>query len=144
MRSKVRAYSHQGHGPRADQQAGYISATSDSTASLANGSRSIHVGSVRRPSRGREATGETRRKLPSASGVEGVDLQVTLGNRGGVVARRSASELRRSTLPELASGSPNPCATDCPHHFFAHACVRARARKKCFAVVPQRFWRVGG
>jgi hypothetical protein len=23
MRSKVRAYSHQGHGPRADQQAGY-------------------------------------------------------------------------------------------------------------------------
>src|SRR5215510_9824203 len=31
MRSKVRAYSHQGHGPRADQQAGYISATSDST-----------------------------------------------------------------------------------------------------------------
>jgi len=39
MRSKVRAYSHQGHGPRADQQAGYISATSDSTTSLANGSR---------------------------------------------------------------------------------------------------------
>jgi hypothetical protein len=31
MRSKVRAYSHQGHDPRADQQAGYISATSDST-----------------------------------------------------------------------------------------------------------------
>src|ERR1041385_6523783 len=27
MRSKVRAYSHQGHGPRADQQAGYISAS---------------------------------------------------------------------------------------------------------------------
>ena len=24
MRSKVRAYSHQGHGPHADQQAGYI------------------------------------------------------------------------------------------------------------------------
>jgi hypothetical protein len=40
MRSKVRAYSHQGHGPRADQQAGYISATSDSTTSLAKGSRS--------------------------------------------------------------------------------------------------------
>src|ERR1700739_3907687 len=35
MRSKVRAYSHQGHGPRADQQAGYISATSDTTSSLA-------------------------------------------------------------------------------------------------------------
>lgn len=34
MRSKVRAYSHQGHGPRADQQAGYISATSDSTPHL--------------------------------------------------------------------------------------------------------------
>src|SRR6201987_244369 len=46
MRSKVRAYSHQGHGPRADQQAGYISATSDSTASLANCSRSMHIGSV--------------------------------------------------------------------------------------------------
>jgi hypothetical protein len=45
MRSKVRAYSHQGHGPRADRQAGYISATSDSTPSLANRSRSIHVGS---------------------------------------------------------------------------------------------------
>src|SRR5215831_16992563 len=44
MRSKVRAYSHQGHGPRADQQAGYISATSDSTPSLANCSRSIHLG----------------------------------------------------------------------------------------------------
>src|SRR6516225_11350556 len=47
MRSKVRAYSHQGHGPRADQQAGYISATSDSTPSLANGSRSIHLGRLR-------------------------------------------------------------------------------------------------
>jgi hypothetical protein len=44
MRSKVRAYSHQGHGPRADQQAGYISATSDSTTSLAKGGRSIHSG----------------------------------------------------------------------------------------------------
>src|SRR6201987_4140169 len=44
MRSTVRAYSHQGHGPRADQQAGYISATSDSTTSLAKGSRSIHLG----------------------------------------------------------------------------------------------------
>src|ERR1700693_2770461 len=44
MRSKVRAYSHQGHGPRADQQAEYISATSDSTTSLATGSRSIHKG----------------------------------------------------------------------------------------------------
>jgi hypothetical protein len=42
MRSKVRAYSHQGHGPRADQQAGYISATSASTPSLAKCSRSIH------------------------------------------------------------------------------------------------------
>ena len=44
MRSKVRAYSHQGHGPRADQQAGYISATSDSTPSVAKSSRSIHLG----------------------------------------------------------------------------------------------------
>src|SRR5215472_4494112 len=44
MRSKVRAYSHQGHGPRAEQQAGYISATSDSTPSVAKGSRSIHLG----------------------------------------------------------------------------------------------------
>src|SRR6516162_5912695 len=44
MRSKVRAYSHQGHGPRADRQAGYISATFDTTPSLANGSRSIHQG----------------------------------------------------------------------------------------------------
>jgi len=44
----VRAYSHQGHGPRADQQAGYISATSDSTTSLANGSRSIHSGQNRK------------------------------------------------------------------------------------------------
>ena len=32
MRSKMRAYSHQGHGPRADQQAGYIKATSDNRA----------------------------------------------------------------------------------------------------------------
>ena len=40
----MRAYSHQGHGPRADQQAGYISATSHSTPSLAKGSRSIHKG----------------------------------------------------------------------------------------------------
>ncbi len=40
----------QGHGPRADQQAGYISATSDSTTSLANGSRSIHSGNL--PPRG--------------------------------------------------------------------------------------------
>src|SRR4029077_13222934 len=46
MRSKGRAYSHQGHGPRADQQAGYISATSDSTTSLAKGSRSIHKGDI--------------------------------------------------------------------------------------------------
>jgi hypothetical protein len=36
MRSKVRAYSHQGHGPRADQQAGYISATSASSPPLRN------------------------------------------------------------------------------------------------------------
>ena len=35
----MRAYSHQGHGPRAEQQAGYISATSDSTPSVAKGSR---------------------------------------------------------------------------------------------------------
>src|SRR5271156_873907 len=48
MRSTVRAYSHQGHGPRADQQAGYISATSDSTTSLAKGSRSIHSGHDRK------------------------------------------------------------------------------------------------
>src|SRR5215472_4283271 len=47
MRSKVRAYSHQGHGPRADHQAGYISATSDSTTSLAKGSRSIHISDFR-------------------------------------------------------------------------------------------------
>jgi hypothetical protein len=40
----VRAYSRQGHGPRAEQQAGYISATSDSTPSVAKGSRSIHLG----------------------------------------------------------------------------------------------------
>ena len=53
MRSKVRAYSHQGHGPRADQQAGYISATSDSTTSLANGSRSIHLGQQHALSRSR-------------------------------------------------------------------------------------------
>ena len=39
MRSTVRAYSHQGHGPRADQQVEYKSATSDSNASLAKGSR---------------------------------------------------------------------------------------------------------
>jgi hypothetical protein len=44
----VRAYSHQGHGPRADQQAGYISATSDSTPSLAKCSRAIHKGQLER------------------------------------------------------------------------------------------------
>src|SRR5215472_8714727 len=49
MRSKVRAYSHHGHGPRADQQAGYISATSDTTTSLAKRSRSIHEGHLRKP-----------------------------------------------------------------------------------------------
>ena len=43
MRSKVRAYSIKATA-RADQQAGYISATSDSTPSLAKGSRSIHSG----------------------------------------------------------------------------------------------------
>ena len=43
MRPKVRAYSHQGHGPRADLQAGYISATSTPHAqSVAKRSRSIH------------------------------------------------------------------------------------------------------
>ena len=41
---KVRAYSHQGHGPRAEQQAGYISATSDSAPSVAKSSGSIHMG----------------------------------------------------------------------------------------------------
>ena len=44
MRSIVRAHSHQRHGPRADQQAGYISSTSDRTPSLANRSRPIHSG----------------------------------------------------------------------------------------------------
>ena len=52
MRSKVRAYPHQGHGPRADQQAGYILATSDSTTSLGNGSRSIHKGRLEPVDRG--------------------------------------------------------------------------------------------
>src|SRR5260221_2592404 len=64
MRSKVRAYSHQGQGPRDDQQDGYISATSDSTTSLANGSRSIHLGQsfafVARPISG----GSERRDRP--------------------------------------------------------------------------------
>jgi hypothetical protein len=41
MRSKVRAYSHQGHGPRADRQAGYISATSDSTPHLRRAAGSL-------------------------------------------------------------------------------------------------------
>jgi hypothetical protein len=50
MRSKLRAYSHQGHGPRAEQQAGYISATSDSTTSLAKDSRSIHCAGSSRSS----------------------------------------------------------------------------------------------
>jgi hypothetical protein len=36
---------------RADQQAGYISAASDSTPSLANGSRSIHLGRSVPPTR---------------------------------------------------------------------------------------------
>ena len=43
MRPKARAYSHQGHGPRADQQAGYISATSETCAELT----SIHSGHKR-------------------------------------------------------------------------------------------------
>src|SRR5215471_19229498 len=66
MRSKVRAYSHEGHGPRADREAGYISATSDSTSSLANGSRSIHIGSAKRPSLANTRTREKRRKQPLA------------------------------------------------------------------------------
>ena len=42
MRSNVRAHSHQGHGPRADQQAGYIEATSGYHASaVVISSRSI-------------------------------------------------------------------------------------------------------
>ena len=43
----ARAYSQKGHDPRVDKQAGYISATSEihSEFSLANRSRSIHLGS---------------------------------------------------------------------------------------------------
>ena len=43
----ARAYSQKGHDPCVDKQAGYISATSDiqSKISLANRSRSIHLGS---------------------------------------------------------------------------------------------------
>ena len=37
----MRAYSHQGHGPRADQQAGYISATSHSTPHLRRAAGSL-------------------------------------------------------------------------------------------------------
>jgi len=54
----VRAYSHQGHGPRADQQAGYISATSDSTPHL------------------RTAAGPYIRVEPSHSGVRARTVRI--------------------------------------------------------------------
>jgi hypothetical protein len=69
MRSKVRAYSHQGHGPRADQQAGYISATSDSTPSLAKGSRSIPSGQDRKPPISTWASANQRGKRPAGLAV---------------------------------------------------------------------------
>src|SRR5690242_16393993 len=73
MRSRVRAYSHQGHGPRADREAGYISATSDSTSSLANGSPSIDTVQLRdlcrADGKGRDAPeDETARAVIGAKG----------------------------------------------------------------------------
>src|SRR2546422_2663206 len=70
MRSTVRAYSHQGHGPRADQQAGYKSATSDSTPHL------------------RRAAGPYKRGMktssppPSLSGICGLG-EATFARMGG-------------------------------------------------------------
>jgi acyl-CoA synthetase (AMP-forming)/AMP-acid ligase II len=43
MRPKARAYSHRGHGPRADQQAGYISATSAACAELTCDQQPVHT-----------------------------------------------------------------------------------------------------
>src|ERR1700722_11334240 len=98
MRSKVRAYSHQGHGPRADQQAGYISATSDSTPSLAKGSRSIHLGQHR--STITLATGD-----PLWSPVADIRFQIeTLsGDRPKPDRPYSAAAVRLARLRSLAS-----------------------------------------
>jgi hypothetical protein len=98
MRSKVRAYSHQGHGPRADQQAGYISATSDSTTSLAKGSRSIHLGHNR-------PNGSPDRKgcYGSESSRSGASASVISARCGGTrlkphhTAKTLAGSAKRST-----------------------------------------------
>src|ERR1700693_2077193 len=43
MRPKARAYPHRGPRPRADQQAGYISATSDACAELTCDQQPVHT-----------------------------------------------------------------------------------------------------
>src|SRR5258705_5801626 len=109
MRSKVRAYSHQGHGPRADQQAGYISATSASAPSLAKRSRSIHISDFRQ----RALTCETQPVHTLGSrfafcGGEKLRLlspkaAVPLGLRNPLfVARSGHSSLSRGPLQFLA------------------------------------------
>ena len=109
MRSKVRAYSHQGHGPRADQQAGYISATSDSTPSLANGSRSIHLGRKRMLPTGRLCTcwrSYSLRITIAASEPRpigpGADTSGAVGSRLERIGRRSGGP-RRCVRPLASS-----------------------------------------
>ena len=108
MRSKVRAYSHQGHGPRADRQAGYISATSDATPSLANGSRFSNRSSF------------VKAPFKSSARVMVLFAVSTAAATSGAV--RSAGIARSITGLRLIT---------CPPAGHAIACTLARERHRC-------------
>src|SRR5262245_48048391 len=113
MRSRVRAYSHQGHGPRAEQQAGYISATSDGTPSVAKGSRSIHEGQIERlPPPGPSARYAIRQE--TAAGAHGK------GRNAPVTAIRGKSRVRCGFLEADVRAHITMSTADCDNVFPSH------------------------
>ena len=105
----MRAYSHQGHGPRADQQAGYISATTDRTTSLANGSRSIHSGQHRKlPT---ADMGYRLAPIPVIRGIISASKQETVSDPGRPVNAASLEPPWGSAVSAAADpGSVDPVA----------------------------------
>src|SRR5262249_48790509 len=102
MRPKTRAYSHQGHGPRADQEAGYISATS-----------AIHAQTNLRSAAGPYIGVKLRPLVPTASRTVAAlkrtydprRKSIAKGNDGGGVNMQAAQAFRHQRGEAIA---PDP------------------------------------
>ena len=118
MRSTACAYSHQGHGPRADQQAGYIKAISENTHQITCEQQPVHTFALKPDCCNAQSLGST-----DDDQAAGLTLHSTL--RPAAAARLvSASRLKRSTLPRSRS-LRRGCVT--PSRFEASACVMFQA-----------------